>query len=98
MPKDANGPQSKRHLVDMSLPPGPRKRKKTKRKKGKGVIAQMDHANGKHFFDERRRKWEKDNSQRGKGGLPQPENADAQARATTSHSQAAKRNDQPERP
>ena len=67
MPKDANGPQSKRHLVDMSLPPTPRTKKKAKRKKGKGVIAQMDHANGKHEIDERRRKWEKENKPRERG-------------------------------
>lgn len=56
---------SKAHLADMSLPPEQRGRKNKKnRGKTKGVIAQMSHANGNPFFNERRRKWEKKNRRR----------------------------------
>jgi hypothetical protein len=57
--------KSKSHLADMSLPPEQRRRKRKGKGKGtKGVIAQMSHANGNPFFNERRRKWEKKNKRR----------------------------------
>ena len=53
---------SQSHLADMSLPPEQRGRKNKKnRGKTKGVTAQLGHANGHPFFNERRRKWEKKN-------------------------------------
>ena len=56
---------SRSHLADMSLPPQQRGRKKKKnRGKTKGVIAQLGHANGNPFFNERRREWEKKNKRR----------------------------------
>ncbi len=56
---------SKSSLADMSLPPEQRGRKKKGKRPGtKGVIAQLGHANGKPFFNERRREWEKTNKRR----------------------------------
>jgi hypothetical protein len=56
---------SKQHLADMSKPPEQRRRKrKTTRKKGKGAIAQMNHASGKSEADKRRRTWDKKNKRR----------------------------------
>jgi len=56
---------SKSHLADMSLPPEKRGRKKKRKRAGtKGVPAQLGHANGQPFFNERRRKWDKENKQR----------------------------------
>jgi N-acetylglucosamine-6-phosphate deacetylase len=56
---------SKARVADMSLPPEQRGRKNKKnRGKTKGVIAQLGHANGKHEFNDQRRKWEKKNKRR----------------------------------
>jgi hypothetical protein len=56
---------SRSHLADMSLPPHQRGRKnKTSRGTTRSVTAQLSHANGKPFFNERRRTWEKKNQRR----------------------------------
>ena len=54
--------RAKKRVVDMSLPPEQRHRKKKNRKtRGKGTIAQMDHACGKSEVNKKRRTWEKKN-------------------------------------
>ncbi|HMG64397.1 MAG TPA: hypothetical protein VK599_15755 [Streptosporangiaceae bacterium] len=53
--------QKSRHVVDMSLPAEQRRRKrKAKRPKGKGRIAQMDHANHPEHDKRRREFWKKE--------------------------------------